>query len=149
MTRTRRRRPSSPTSRPASPLAATPGIVTLSWDRVADVQDYTLLMTAPVTGESEIASTPTAADAQRLESRIKVETVDNYCYQLVALREGAADSAPSEQACVQTALPPDGARRPHGVAHDRAAAAGARGRRSDHRRRVAGLRPTRCRSSRR
>ena len=95
--------PDQPTGLAAVP---TEGIVTLSWDRVADVQDYKLLMTTPVTGESEIDSAPAADDAARLESRIKVETEDTYCYQLVAVREGAPDSAPSEPpVCVDTVLP--------------------------------------------
>ena len=87
--------------------AAVPGIVTLTWDRVAGVQAYELVMTAPVTDESEIASAPVADDDSKLESKIKVETEDTYCYQLIAVREGAADSAPSDEACVDTVLPPE------------------------------------------
>jgi hypothetical protein len=98
-------RPQQPDQPTGLAAATTPGIVTLSWDRVADVQDYKLLMTAPVTGESEIATAPAADDPGRLESRVKVETEDNYCYQVVAVREGAPDSAPSKQECVQTVLP--------------------------------------------
>jgi hypothetical protein len=86
--------------------AATPGIVTLAWDQVAGVQDYKLKMTAPVDGESEIFSSPVAGDPTRLESKIKVETEDHYCYRLIAVQEGAADSAPSEEACVDVTLPP-------------------------------------------
>jgi len=86
--------------------AATPGIVTLTWDRVAGVDSYKLKMTSPVDGESEIFSSPVADDPAHLESKIKVETEDRYCYELIAVIEGAADSAPSEEACVDTKLPP-------------------------------------------
>jgi hypothetical protein len=86
--------------------AATPGIVTLTWDRVAGVEDYKLRMTAPTDDEQPIFSAPADGDPARMESKIKVETEDDYCYRLVAVREGAADSAASEEACVTTVLPP-------------------------------------------
>jgi hypothetical protein len=86
---------------------AAPGLITLSWDRAAEVQNYKLLMTAPVTDEAEIDSAPMAGDPNRQESRIEVETAGRYCYQLVATREGAPDSAPSEPpVCVRAVLPP-------------------------------------------
>jgi hypothetical protein len=84
---------------------ARPGVVTLSWDRVAGVAAYKLKMTSPVDGESEIFSSPSLDDPARLQSKIKVETEDRYCYQLIAMAEGAADSAPSESACLRTKLP--------------------------------------------
>lgn len=84
---------------------ALPGVVTLSWDRVAGVGAYKLKMTSPVDGESEIFSSPALDDPARLQSKIKVETEDRYCYQLIAMAEGAADSAPSKRKCVRTTLP--------------------------------------------
>ena len=86
-------------------VAAAPGVVTLSWDRVAGVEAFKLKMTSPVDGESEIFSSPVPDDPARVQSKIKVETEGEYCYQVIAVREGAADSAPSEQQCVATTLP--------------------------------------------
>jgi len=86
-------------------LVSAPGVVTLSWDRVAGVEAFKLKMTSPVDGESEVFSSPAPDDPARVQSKIKVETADEYCYQVIAVREGAADSAPSEQQCVTTTLP--------------------------------------------
>jgi hypothetical protein len=88
-------------------VVSAPGVVTLSWDRVAGVEAFKLKMTSPVDGESEIFSSPVPDDPARVQSKIKVETEDEYCYQVIAVREGAADSAPSDQQCVTTTLPPD------------------------------------------
>ena len=69
------------------------------------MEAFKLKMTSPVDGESEIFSSPAPDDPARVQSKIKVETADEYCYQVIAVREGAADSAPSEQECVTTTLP--------------------------------------------
>jgi hypothetical protein len=92
--------PDPPTGFEADP--SVPGIVTLSWDLVADVEKYKLLMTAPVTDEAEIDS---VVVGDRRESTIEVEAAAEFCYQLIAVREPAPDSEASEEKCVQTELP--------------------------------------------
>jgi hypothetical protein len=87
-------------------LASAPGIVTLTWDRVAGIEDYKLRMTAPTDDEQPIFSAPVGDDPTRMESKIKVETEGEYCYRLIAVREGAPDSAPSQEECLTTELPP-------------------------------------------
>lgn len=118
LTRSEEAGPAEQAQQPDQPTGlratAAPGVVSLTWDRVAGVQSYKLKMTAPVTDESEIASAPSTDDDSRLESKVEVETEDTYCYQLIALREGAADSAPSDEACVDTLLPPEATEEPTG-----------------------------------
>lgn len=86
-------------------LAQKSGIVTLSWDRVEGIEEYKAKMTAPVDGEAPLVVSPVADDTTRVESKIKAETEDVYCYRVIAVREGAPDSAPSEEQCITTQLP--------------------------------------------
>ncbi len=87
--------------------AVTPGIVTFTWNAAADVDSYKLVQVAPVNNEAPIFDSPVPGNPALLESKIQVQTADDYCYQLIAVKKGAADSAPSDQACVTTTLPVD------------------------------------------
>ena len=95
--------PDAPTGLAAVADPATPGFVTLTWDDQSDVDSYVLLQTRPNSDNQPI-------DPPTNELRLRVETADEYCYQLEAVREGAANSAPSDPAaCATTTLPPDAA----------------------------------------
>ncbi len=77
-----------------------PGFVTLTWDDQSEVDSFVLLQTLP-NSDSQPVDPPTN------ELRLRVETADRYCYQLEAVREGAANSAPSDPpACATTTVPP-------------------------------------------
>ena len=78
--------------------------MTLTWDDQSEVDSYVLLQTLPNSDNQPV-------DPPTNELRLRVETADEYCYQLEAVREGAANSAPSDPpACATTTLPPDAAR---------------------------------------
>ena len=84
---------------------AAAGIVTLSWDKAIGVTSYKLKQTAPEDDESAIVDSPVADNPARLQSRIRVETEDDYCYRLIAVVDGAPESAPSEERCLTITLP--------------------------------------------
>ena len=93
--------PDAPTGLVAVADPETPGFVTLTWDDQAEVDSYVLLQTLPNSDNQPI-------DPPTNELRLRVETADEYCYQLEAVREGAANSAPSDPpACATTTVPPE------------------------------------------
>ena len=98
---------------------AAAGIVTLSWDKAIGVTSYKLKQTAPEDDESAIVDSPVADNPARLQSRIRVETEDDYCYRLIAVVDGAPESAPSEERCLHDHPPVDRAAGPHRVPDDR------------------------------
>jgi hypothetical protein len=93
--------PDAPTGLAVVADPETPGFVTLTWDEQSEVDSYVLLQTLP-NSDSQPVDPPTN------ELRLRVETAEEYCYQIEAVREGAANSAPSDPpACATTTLPPD------------------------------------------
>ena len=91
--------PDAPTGLAVVADPATPGFVTLTWDEQSDVDSFVLLQTLP-NSDSQPVDPPTN------ELRLRVATAEEYCYQLEAVREGAANSAPSDPpACATTTVP--------------------------------------------
>ena len=93
--------PDAPTGLAVVADPEAPGFVTLTWDDQAEVDSFVLLQTLP-NSDSQPIDPPTN------ELRLRVATAEEYCYQIEAVREGAANSAPSDPpACATTTVPPD------------------------------------------
>ena len=81
-----------------------PGTVLLTWAAAQGVDSYRVLQTQPEFVPKEVTALFDPDDPTRYLVRLKVETADEYCYQLQALRESGAKSVPSRQECVRTTL---------------------------------------------
>ncbi len=99
--------PDAPTGLVAVADPETPGFVTLTWDDQSGVDSYVLLQTLPNSDNQPV-------DPPSNELRLRVETADEYCYQIEAVREGAANSAPSDPPACATTTVPEGTEEPSG-----------------------------------
>ncbi|HSK34854.1 MAG TPA: hypothetical protein VK903_15340 [Propionicimonas sp.] len=94
---------SVPTGLDATP---SPGVVKLTWDAAQGVDSYEVLQTKPDSQAKEVTALFDPDDPATYLVRLKVETADEYCYQLRALRGDGARSAVSQpEVCVTTSLP--------------------------------------------
>ena len=93
---------SAPTGLEATPSA---GIVLLTWNAASDVNSYELLQTKPDSQEKKITALVDPKDPRKFFVRLKVETAEQYCYRLRALRDSGHRSTPSGEECVKTVLP--------------------------------------------
>jgi hypothetical protein len=88
--------------------APEPGKVLLSWDAALGVDSYKVLQTRPTVLEQDVTALVDPDDPARYLVRLGVESADQYCYQLQALRESGAESpASTPEACTATTLPPE------------------------------------------
>jgi hypothetical protein len=96
--------PNQPTGLAAAPA---PGIMTLTWDLDRSVDSYEVTLTAPATDTKAAKALPDPADPARVLYRMETDRAEEHCYQVVAVREGAPPSAPSDQACAVAVLTPE------------------------------------------
>jgi hypothetical protein len=77
--------------------------VVLSWDAATGVDGYKVVQTRPTALEQEVSALYDPDNATRYLVRLKVDTADTYCYQLLATRKSGEESPPSEpEACTPT-----------------------------------------------
>ncbi len=95
---------------PTGVTAAAPsaGTVLLTWDAAQGADSYRVLQTRPTLVEQDITALVDPADPETFLVRLKVETAEEYCYQLQAVRESGGESRPSTpEACTTTTLAPE------------------------------------------
>lgn len=96
-------------SAPAGLAATAPsdGVVLLTWNAASDVDSYELFQTRPLSKQKKITALVDPKDPAKYLVRLKVETAEQYCYQLRALRDDGPRSTLSEpEQCVATTLEP-------------------------------------------
>jgi hypothetical protein len=88
--------------------AALPGIVLLTWDADPSVGKYEILQSKPGSQDKEVTALYDPQNPNTYLVRLKVETAEEYCYQLRALRaDGGRSKESTPVACVTTVLPPE------------------------------------------
>ena len=105
------KKPEQPTAHAAAaPTGLTavpsPGKMTLRWNVTTGVDSYELVQTSPVNDTVAAPPAKDPTDKNLWIVTLAVQTVDRYCYQVVAVRKDAPKSQPSDTVCAQSELTP-------------------------------------------